>query len=178
MNNKLTFTGANILFLIFTVIFLGYQFVLGIILGEALTDYVYLIVIINQLIILASVLIYCFVKKINIKETFRFNNPGLIPILVITLLALPATFAAGMFNTIMVYLLQFIGDIPSAGIPVPQNLPELLTGILIIGVMPGVCEEMLHRGLLLRSYERRGSYKALIIVAIFFGLFHFDITNL
>lgn len=178
MNNKLTFTGANILFLIFTVLFLAYQLVLGFILGTALTDYVYLIVVINQLIILASVLIYCFIKKINIKESFRFNNPGLVPILVITSLALPATFAAGMFNTIVVYLLQFIGDIPSAGIPVPQNIQEWLLGILIIGVMPGVCEEMLHRGLLLRSYERRGTYKAVVIVAILFGLFHFDITNL
>lgn len=178
MKNKLTFTGANILFLIFTLLFLAYQLVLGFILGESLTDHVYLIVVINQLIILASVLIYCFIKRINIIETFRFGKPGLIPILVITLLALPATFAAGMFNTIVVYLLQFIGDVPSAGIPVPQNIQEWLLGILIIGVMPGVCEELLHRGLLLRSYERRGTYKAVVIVAILFGLFHFDITNL
>lgn len=178
MNRKLTFTGANILFLIFTLVFLAYQLVLGFILGEALTDYVYLIVVVNQLIILASVLIYCFIKRINIIETFRFRKPGFVPILVITLLALPATFAAGMFNTIMIYLLQFIGDVPSAGIPVPQNVQEWLLGILLIGVMPGVCEELLHRGLLLRSYEKRGTYKAVVIVSILFGLFHFDITNL
>jgi len=178
MNKKLTFTGANILFLIFTVIFLGYQLALGIYLGNALSDYIYEIVICNQVIILGSVLIYCLIKRINIRETFRFNNPGLVPLLIITLLALPATLAAGMFNTIVVYLLQFIGEVPSAGIPVPQNLKELLVGILIIGVLPGICEEMLHRGLLLRAYEKRGSYKAVVFVAILFGMFHFDITNL
>jgi len=178
MNRKLTFTGANILFLIFTLLFLAYQVVLGFILGEAITDYVYHIVVVNQLIILASVLIYCLIKRINIIEAFRFRNPGLVPMLIITALALPATFAAGMLNTIVVYLLQFIGDVPSSGIPVAQNILEWLLGILIIGVMPGFCEEMLHRGLMLRSYERRGTYKAVVIVSILFGLFHFDITNL
>lgn len=178
MNKKLTLTGANVLFLIFTVIFIGYQLVLGMYIGDRFTDYVYTIVIINQLIILASVLIYCLIKRINIRETFRFNNPGLIPMLIITLLALPATFAAGMLNTLVIYLLQFIGDVPAAGIPVPQNLTELLIGILIIGVLPGICEEMMHRGLLLRAYEKRGSYKAVVFVAILFGMFHFDITNL
>ena len=36
----------------------------------------------------------------------------------------------------------------------------------------------MHRGFLLTAYERRGSYRAVVIVAILFGLFHFDIMNL
>ena len=41
-----------------------------------------------------------------------------------------------------------------------------------------VCEELMHRGFLLTAYERRGSYRAVVIIAILFGLFHFDIMNL
>lgn len=178
MNRKLTLTGANVLFLIFTVVFLAYQLIIGVIMGEAIYDYMYPIIIVNELMIAGSVLIYCLVRKINIKQTFRFNNPGLTPCLIIAAAALPATLAAGMFNSLIIYALQFIGDLPAQAIPVPTNLSELLIGILIVGVAPGVCEEFMHRGFLLRAYEKRGSYKAVVIVAIYFGLFHFDVTNL
>ncbi len=178
MNNKLTFTGANIFFLVFTLVFLAYQMILGFFMGTAIYDNIYLIIIINELGILAFVLIYCFIKKINIKETFRFNNPGFLPMVLITAISLPAIFVASMLNSLVIYLLQFVGDVPASTIPVPQNPRELLLGVLIVAVLPGVCEEIMHRGLLLRAYERRGSYKAVVIVAIYFGLFHLDITNL
>ncbi|HEX2946404.1 MAG TPA: type II CAAX endopeptidase family protein [Clostridia bacterium] len=174
---KLTLTGANILFFIFTVIFLVYQFVIGIIMGTAIYDKIYLIVLINELIIVASVLIYCFIKRINILKTFRFNRIKALPALIILFAAVPASYAASMFNTIVIYLLQSIGNVPNPGIPTPKNIPELLMGILIIAVAPGICEEIMHRGLLLRAYEKRGSYKAVVFVAILFGLFHFDMTN-
>jgi len=178
MNKKLTFTGANIFFLVFTLVFLAYQMILGFIMGTAIHDNIYLIIIINELGILAFVLGYCLIKRINIKEAFRFNNPGLIPMLMITVISLPAIFVASMLNSLVIYLLQFLGDVPASTIPVPQNVQELLLGILIVAVLPGVCEELMHRGLLLRAYERRGSYKAVVIVSVFFGLFHFDVTNL
>lgn len=178
MNNKLRLTSVNILFFIFTAVFLVYQIVMAVILGETINDRMYLIVIINEFLIAASVLIYCFAMKINIKETFRLNNPGIIPLLLIAAAALPATLTAGMLNSIVIFLLQNIGSLPAPSIPIPQNLMELLTGVLVIAVLPGICEEIMHRGLLLRAYEKRGSYRAVVIVAIFFGLFHFDITNL
>lgn len=178
MNRKLTLTGANKVFLVFTAIFIAYQLVLGLVLGQRIYDYVYGFVLVNEFVmILGPVLIYCFVKKINIREAFRFNNPGLVPLLVVAALSVPAYFVASMLNNVLVYFLQFIGKLPAQEIPVPQNLPELAIGILIIAVTPAICEEIMHRGFLLRAYERRGSYKAVVFVAILFGLFHFDITN-
>ncbi len=178
MNKKLTLTGANIFFLIFTIVFITYQLILGVILGDRLNDHIYTIVLVNEFVmILAPVLIYCLIKKINIKETFRFNKPGLIPMLLVTAISVPAYFVAATLNNVLVYFLQFIGDLPAQPIPVPKNLSELALGILIIAVAPGICEEIMHRGFLLRAYEKRGSYKAVVIVSIFFGIFHFDITN-
>lgn len=178
MNRKITLTGANILFLVFTAIFIIYQIVLVLILGERLNDYIYPVILVNEFVmILGPVLIYCYVKKINIKEAFRFNKPGLMPMLLVVLISIPAYFVASMLNNVFAYFLQFIGDLPVQPIPVPENLLELLVGILIIGASPGICEEIMHRGFMLRAYEKRGSYKAVIFVAIFFGIFHFDITN-
>ena len=178
MNKKITLTGANIVFFVFTVVFIAYQLVLGFILGDRLYDHIYVMVLINEFVmILCPVLIYCLIKKINIKEAFRFNKPGVVPMLVIVSLSVPAYFVAAMLNNVLVYFLQFIGDLPVTPIPVPKNLSELVVGILIIAVTPGICEEIMHRGFLLRAYEKRGSYKAVVIVSIFFGIFHFDITN-
>lgn len=178
MNKKLTLTGANLFFLVFTAVFIAYQFVLAIVLGKSMDRYMYQIVLVNEFImILGSVLIYCAIMKIPIRQTFRFNNPGLKPLLLIVLLSVPAYFVASMLNNVLVYFLQFIGNLPSQPIPVPHTIPELVQGILIIAVSPAICEEIMHRGLLLRAYEKRGSYRAVVIVAIFFGIFHFDITN-
>ena len=178
MNKKLTLTGANVLFLIFCVVFIAYQLILGVLLGEELNSHIYTIVLINEFVmILAPVLIYCAAKRINIKEAFRFNKPGLAPMLLIAAISVPAYFVAAMLNNILVFFLQFIGDLPAQSIPVPGSVPELIAGILIVAVVPGVCEEIMHRGFLLRAYERRGSYKAVVITAIYFGIFHFDITN-
>lgn len=178
MNKKLTLTGANIVFFIFAIVFIAYQLILGVILGDRLNDYLYTIVLVNEFVmILGPVLIYCLIKKINIKETFRFNKPGIVPMLLVAAISVPAYFVAAMLNNVLVYFLQFIGDLPAQPIPVPKNLSELAVGILIIAVVPGISEEIMHRGFLLRAYEKRGSYKAVVIVSVYFGVFHFDITN-
>ncbi len=179
MNNKLTLTGANKLFFVFTAVFLLYQIVIAAVFGTTIImDHMYVIVLINEFIIAAFVIIYCLAKKISIKETFRIKKLGIVPALIIAAISVSAMFVASMLNSIVEYLLQFIGEVPSTNIPVPKNLAELIVGILIIGLSPGVCEELMHRGFLLKAYEKRGSYKAVVIVSILFGFFHFDITNL
>lgn len=183
MNNKVTLTGANLVFFSFVVLFLIFQLLLTIpmiIYGEDFINHnIFGVLLINQyIIILIPVAIYSIFKKVNVKETFRLNNPGVLPMLLVALISLPAFFAMGMLNSLVLYFLQFIGDFPSQPIPVPQNLKELTVGILIVAVSPAICEELLNRGIMLKGYEKRGSMKAVVITALFFGIFHFDITNL
>lgn len=183
MNNKVTVTGVNKLFFIFSILFLFVQLVLSVfdsLFGLGLFEWnIYIVLLINEFIlILLPVLIYSFAKKLNFKEVFRFNNPGLLPLIIIALISVPAYFTASMLNNIVVYFIQFIGEVPIQEIPVPQSLLEFGMGILIVAVTPAICEEMLHRGLLLKGYEIRGSIRAVFITAIFFGIFHMDLTNL
>lgn len=191
MKRKITLTGANLVFFTFASLFAFSQFILLIIIiiistvfGEFyardfLIRNIYLLTFINEfIIILIPVLIYAFVKKLNFREVFRFKKLKFIPSLLIIVMSVPAYFVALMLNSTVVYFLQFLGDIPVQLIPTPKNLPELLAGIFFIAVTPGICEEMMHRGLLLTAYEKRGTVKALVITSLFFGIFHFDITNL
>lgn len=178
MTRKITVTGANIVFLISAASVILFQFFFVIVFGQSSGKIYSMLVISEFLFILTPALIYIIVKKAGFRQTFRLNKPGLVPSGLIVLTAIPAYCVALMLNNVVAYLLQFIGKLPAQPIPVPQNLSELAVGILIIGVTPAICEESLHRGLLLKAYEKRGSYRSIVIVSLFFGLFHFDITNL
>lgn len=179
MNRKVTVTGVNIMFSIFTVVFIAYQLVISFLFGDAIYDNMYIMLLINEFVmIMGAVVIYCLIVKPDIKQTFKLNKPGLVPMLLIAAISVPAYLAAAMLNNIILYFLQFIGNIPNSSIPVPKSISELIIGILVVGVSPGICEEAMHRGLMLKAYERRGSYRAIVITAIFFGIFHLDITNL
>lgn len=186
MYKKVTVTGTNVFFLVVMSAFLILNTVAGIVVGivqgsnfDQFSDkFVYITTLINEyVLLLVPVLILVLVKRINFKEFFRFNVLKPLPAFFILLAAVPAYFAALMLNNVAIYLLQFIGDIPAQSIPIPKTSVGLLVGILVIGVTPAICEEMLHRGLMLRAYEKRGSYRAVFITALFFGFFHFDITN-
>jgi len=183
MKNRVKFTGANKLFFSFAAIFFASQVVLVFLTalyGENfLRDNVYKVLLVNQyVIVLIPVLVYTFKNKLDLKKTFRLNNPGLLPLLLITAMSLPAYIAALMLNTIVMYFIQFIGKVPVQTLPIPQNLAEFGVGVLVIAVSPAICEELFHRGVLLSAYENRGSIRGLVISSVFFGLFHFDLNNL
>ncbi len=191
MNKKSTVTGANKLFFLFTVLYLVFQIILAFVASifafiygadyyeKFFSENMYNILLTNQyVIILLPVIIYMLVKKLSFKEVFRLNKLDALSALIIILISFPALFVAVMLNTIVVYLLQYIGSIPVQPIPVPGNLKELAVGLFVVAVSPAICEELLHRGIMLKAYENRGSVKAVVITSIIFGLFHFDITNL
>ncbi|HEX9062776.1 MAG TPA: type II CAAX endopeptidase family protein [Clostridia bacterium] len=182
MNRKLTVTGANTFFFIFTVLFFICQILLGVfeeITKQKISEMnIYPLLLINQFaMILIPVIVYSRIKKLNIRQVFRLNNPGIKPMIIIVLCAIPAMFVANFVNNVMVYFFQFIGRVPAESIPTPANLNELVVGILIIGCSPAICEELLNRGIMLSSYENRGSMTAVVVSGIFFGIFHFDPTN-
>lgn len=191
MNSRPRVTDVNVMFFIFEVVFLLFQILLVIIAlisslrfgvsyyENFFIDNMYTITLISELvIILLPVLIFTYVKKLDFKKVFRLNNPGFLPMLLIVPAAFGAYVTAMALNGLLIYLLQFFGEIPITPIPVPRNFQELVTGILVIAVTPAVCEELMHRGLLLSAYERRGTKRALVITSLLFGIFHFDITNL
>lgn len=183
MQKGIKVTGVNIVFFVFVAVYIFFQIILGVlsvVFGpDFIENSIYGILLINQyVLILIPVLIYIVIKGESLKRVLRFNKLRMIPALLIVVISIPAYFVAAMLNTIVVYLLQFIGDIPPQPLPVPRNTQELIVAILIIAVTPAICEEVMHRGLFMSAYEKRGSIKAVVITAVFFGFFHFDITNL
>ena len=53
------------------------------------------------------------------------------------------------------------------------SVPRLLWLVLIVAVLPGICEELVFRGVLLRSLARRmPGWRAILLSAAVFGAFH------
>jgi hypothetical protein len=71
-----------------------------------------------------------------------------------------------------------LGEIPPTPIEIPNNVRDLLITLGIVAVVPAVFEEFMVRGIIMSSYEKRGTKVGIIISAIFFGLLHMDIKNL
>jgi membrane protease YdiL (CAAX protease family) len=56
-----------------------------------------------------------------------------------------------------------------------DSIPEMFLVVLVIAIVPAICEEVMFRGYIQRSFEfKMKPYWAAIVTAIFFGLYHFN----
>lgn len=132
----------------------------------------------ESLIILLPVLLYLKIKGYSIKETLtlnRVNSKQIIYTIIIILLSYPI---AVFFNYVGIILLSKYGRILPSSVPIPTSTTELILGFITISVTPGICEEVMFRGMMMKSYEPIGKKKAIIYSAVLFGLFHFNLQNL
>ena len=52
-----------------------------------------------------------------------------------------------------------------------------IVNLIVTAVLPGICEETAHRGMLLKSFSTLGAKKAIIITGLLFGLLHLNIEQ-
>ena len=86
-------------------------------------------------------------------------------------------FVASFFYMIIIMFdFKFIGGggIVTAG----TGVTAVLVSLLMIGVLPGFCEEVTHRGMLLQSLRSRmGVMRAVLLSSIMFGFMHMNILQ-
>jgi abortive infection protein len=67
--------------------------------------------------------------------------------------------------------------------PISNRVPEittpggLLLGIVVMGLIPGVCEEILFRGVIFNAFREYGTKCAVVFSALMFAMLHMDVTN-
>lgn len=112
-------------------------------------------------------------------QSMRLNSPDLSMMLYASILAVVGVLLANDLTTWWLLLLDFFGGTPQAsGIAVPADMPSLLQSILLVGIIPGVCEELLFRGGLMSAWEARGRKTALLLSTVLFALLHGTIAGL
>lgn len=113
---------------------------------------------------------------------FRDNTPAMIGIVTVLMVVVqPFIWFLGWLNS----LIPVPELMESMQLQQMQMIESYLTGdgtvwvaLLNIGIVPAVCEEILFRGYVLRSFEKSWGIKAAVIVSgVIFGLFHLQLAN-
>jgi len=126
-------------------------------------------------IVLLPVLIILRLSKTNIKSTLRLNKTKPINFLLVLIAAIPALTVVAVLGQ----LINLVFPISESYIEGMKNLLTasdngILYTIFVIGVMPGICEEVLFRGYIINGFRKLGFWKAIVISGLLFGIFHLD----
>ena len=129
----------------------------------------------TELLILGLALLFPLVTRRPAKAVFPVKRPHALPVLGTLIL-----WGSTLLGTMVVSLIQY-RLFPEAMEQVSTGLGSVMVSappavsILIVCVMPAVCEEAVHRGVILscmRSVKRK--WMIVTIMGILFGLFHTD----
>jgi len=137
------------------------------------------ILITEFVLILVPVLAFLIIFKYDIKSVLKLNKISFINILLIFFITVFAIPVAGVFNLANLWLVNHIfGKVVVVQPPAAVDLKGLIVSVLIIGGSAGICEEVLFRGAIQRSFERFGAVKSILITALLFALLHIDFQKL
>ncbi len=129
----------------------------------------------TQLIIIAlPVLVILRILKLNSREILRMKPPKPLELLLIPFIAIPAAI-----------LVSLLTQLTNLVFPFPKEYLEKLSHVftmdknlwkvfLAVAIVPGICEELLFRGFIIRFFEKYGFKSAVVIGALLFALFHLD----
>jgi membrane protease YdiL (CAAX protease family) len=127
------------------------------------------------LLILLPVIVILRFSKTDIKKTLRLNYTNPMNFLLVIIAALPFLLLAGILG-------QIINLIFPLSETYLENLQSLLSTdqtsiwmiIFVVGILPGICEEVMFRGFILSSLKKNGFWHGIIFTAVLFGVFHLD----
>ncbi|KXG74617.1 type II CAAX endopeptidase family protein [Thermotalea metallivorans] len=132
----------------------------------------------EYILVLLPAILYIKMKRESLREVLRFNSISIkhgFLIVCITILSYPV---ALFFNLIAMTILSTLGKLERPPIPTADSFQEYVVLMLIIAASAGICEEVFFRGLLMKGYERLGKENAIVLTAVLFGVFHFNLQNL
>lgn len=113
----------------------------------------------------------------GVSESFRLNpvSPG--RTLMCVALAGVGFLAANFVTLLWMLLLEALGaNVAAAGADVLSG--NVVLDIFLVAVLPGVCEELMFRGMVLATYERWGTWKAIWIAALLFTGMHGSLAGI
>ncbi|OQX72061.1 MAG: hypothetical protein B6D62_00140 [Candidatus Cloacimonas sp. 4484_275] len=127
------------------------------------------------LIILLPTIAVLKISKSDVKRVLRIHYTSPLNFLLVLLMALPVFVLA----VLSMQVINLIYPIPESYIEAINKLVQsenigIWKNILIVAVLPGICEEVMFRGYIINGFGKLGFWKAIIITAFLFGLLHLD----
>jgi len=137
---------------------------------------------VSQVLIMAGpAILLAWYFKLDVRKTFSLRRPSNVHILGAALIALSAFPLSAFLHRLQSWLVGAPPDLEAL-----EQLERLLTAnaspwmvVVIIALLPGLCEELLFRGMLLSGLRGRISNAwTIIVVGVLFGLFHIELEKI
>lgn len=113
----------------------------------------------------------------GMEDSFRLNPIRFTHAVRSVIVACAGFMAASFLTELWLVLLEVLGaDVMSGARDALSG--NLILDLFVVAVMPGICEELLFRGLLLATYERWGTWKAIWITSLMFMGMHGSIEGM
>jgi len=134
----------------------------------------------TPLVFLSTYLIYCKVNKIDCYKAsdikFRVNYQK---VLIVIIMSLVAVFLISPFITLFDYGCALLGYNPSNSLSyVMDNGFRYVLGVLVMAVVPAICEELLFRGMIFQGLkEKFSATTSIFLSALLFALMHQNIQQ-
>lgn len=145
----------------------------------ARAEWTYLPSVVYEIGVLALPAIWYAARHEGVSLSMRLNPPKPSHMLLAVWSAVVGVLFISNLGTLWVGLVEALGgQIYESSVPTPTNTNELMVSILVVGMLPGICEELLCRGILLGAWERRGTKYAVLVSTLFFIGLHGTILGL
>ena len=133
----------------------------------------------EYLIVFLPVILLGLATRVDMKRALRLNKIKLSTIWKTLLLSFALLPIIAASNLIVITILSYFGKVIMPEIPMAKSGSEFLLMFFLVAISPGICEEMLFRGLVMNAFEGHFNKKTgAIAAAILFGIFHFNIQNI
>lgn len=130
------------------------------------------------LFVLLPVLVFLIAGRYNIRDTLKLRKTKPINYLIVVFLMLFGMPVVGVLNAIVLVIIRLVFG---KNLPIPQidipDIPTLFIAILVIGISAAVCEEILFRGVISKSFDRYGTVQSIAVTSVLFGILHRDIQK-
>ena len=143
--------------------------------------YVYRLIVQVGLMAVLPICLFSILLKKNAKQTFEFfsfRKITFVSILVSILLGICVFIFITYISSLWSGILGLFGYQSSTSTAEGDySVANFFLSIFLVGVLPGFCEEVAHRGLVLGGMRKNGAIRAMVLCGLLFGLMPFNISQ-
>jgi uncharacterized protein len=112
------------------------------------------------------------------KEFLRLNKIKVSTGVTISLLILFSLPVFGFINNLVYFMFaRIFGAVEIYSSPVPKDIRELILSLIILALVPALCEEFLFRGVIQGALRRQGHIFSIVLTGVLFSFLHLDIQK-
>lgn len=180
--NEITFRGAK--WLLLFVFYL--QFLIPLLLETKWVKYMktqtpdFLIILSIQIFaIFVPCLVFMYLNNADFEKGFKLKAITAPQGVMCALIGASAQSVASVLNIpVFIFIKNKTGQLPAMATPAPENMRQLLLFLLLVALIPAMFEEILMRGIVLTTTQKKGYRASLLIGGLYFALLHNQIESI